>query len=375
MKIMFAGGGTAGHINPALAVAGYIKQRHPDAQLTYVGTPRGMESRLVPQAGIDFYTVDVAGFQRKLSLKNIGRNFSAAYKYALSGKRAKKILTDIKPDVVMGTGGYVSEPVLMQAAKLGIKCCIHEQNAFAGVANKMLAPKVDRVMIAMPEAEKYFNCKQKPVVTGNPVRPSVIEMTKEKAREILGIDSNKFVLLSFGGSLGARRVNETVADVINWHWQSNQIEHFHATGKLGYDMFMGLMNKKGIDTSAPNLHISEYINNMDVLLSAADLVICRSGAITISELAIQGKPSILIPSPNVAENHQYHNAMTLVKADAAMILEEKDLSGQTLTNMVKSVIEDKEKLNKMSINAKKCAIVDTNQRIYDVIMELYKQAK
>lgn len=375
MKIMFAGGGTAGHINPALAVAGYIKQRHPDAQLTYVGTPRGMESRLVPQAGIDFYTVDVAGFQRKLSLKNIGRNFSAAYKYALSGKRAKKILTDIKPDVVMGTGGYVSEPVLMQAAKLGIKCCIHEQNAFAGVANKMLAPKVDRVMIAMPEAEKYFNCKQKPVVTGNPVRPSVIEMTKEKAREILGIDSNKFVLLSFGGSLGARRVNETVADVINWHCQSNQIEHFHATGKLGYDMFMGLMSKKGIDTSAPNLHISEYINNMDVLLSAADLVICRSGAITISELAIQGKPSILIPSPNVAENHQYHNAMTLVKADAAMILEEKDLSGQTLTNMVKSVIEDKEKLNKMSINAKKCAIVDTNQRIYDVIMELYKQAK
>ena len=375
MKIMFAGGGTAGHINPALAVAGYIKKRHPDVELSYVGTPKGMESRLVPQAGIDFYTVDVAGFQRKINFKNIGRNISALYKYALSGARAKKILLDIQPDVVMGTGGYVSEPLLAQAAKLGIKCCIHEQNAFAGVANKMLAPKVDRVMIAMPEAEKFFNSKQKPIITGNPVRPEVIEMTKQKAREILSIDSDRFVLLSFGGSLGARRINQTVADVIDWHWKSGEIEHFHATGKLGNQMFMDLMKQKNIDVTAPNLHISEYINNMDVLLSAADLVICRSGAITVSELAVQAKPSILIPSPNVAENHQYHNAMTLVNSNAAMILEEKNLSGQALTDMVKNLINDKQKLNQMSINAKKCAIFDTNQRIYDVIMELYKQAK
>ena len=374
MKVLFAGGGTAGHINPAIAVAGYIKEKQPDAELCYIGKKGGMEARLVPNAGIEFHSIDVEGIQRKISFANIKRNISAFSKLAMASHNAKKLLLELKPDVVMGTGGYVSGPVLRQAAKLGIKCCIHEQNAFAGVANKMLAPKMDAVMLAMPEAEKYFDCKKKPIVTGNPVRTSVIEMDKETARKMLNLGERPMIL-SFGGSLGARRINETVADVMQWHWKSGKIVHYHATGKFGTELMPRLLEEKGVDMNAENIRVTEYIDNMDVLLAAADLVICRSGAITISELAIQGKPAVLIPSPNVAENHQYHNAMTLVSKGAAAIIEEKDLSGEKLTEVVSGLITDKEKLDTMSKNAKECAIVDTNERIYKVITDLYASIK
>jgi UDP-N-acetylglucosamine--N-acetylmuramyl-(pentapeptide) pyrophosphoryl-undecaprenol N-acetylglucosamine transferase len=370
MKILFAGGGTAGHINPAIAVAGYIKEHRPDAEIYYIGTKRGMESRLVPAAGIDFRTIDVEGFQRKLSLENIKRNISAASKLMAASRNARKLLLEIRPDVVMGTGGYVSGPVLREAVKLGIKTCIHEQNAFAGVANKMLAPKVDTVMLAMPEAEKFIKPKKKPVITGNPVRESVIHMRRDEARSRLGLDERPMIL-SFGGSLGARRINETVADVIAWHWQSGKYIHFHATGKYGTELMPELLNKKHVDMNAENLHITEYIDNMDLCLAAADLVICRAGAITISELMAQGKPAILIPSPNVAENHQYYNAMTLVNKNAAVIIEEKDLTGEKLTEEVKRLITDQNLLDQMSQNSKKSAILDVNERIYRVITDLY----
>ncbi len=370
MKILFAGGGTAGHINPALAVAGYIRSRHPEAQLFYIGTKRGLESKLVPEADIPFYTIDVEGFQRKLSLNNIKRNLSAASKLLSASKNARKLLLEIKPDVVMGTGGYVSGPVLREAHRLGIKCCIHEQNAFAGKANKMLAPDMDAVMLAMPEAEKYFRLKKPAVVTGNPVRESVINMDKQRAREQLGIDSRP-MLLSFGGSLGAKRINEAAADVMQWHTGSGKYQHFHATGKYGVELMPRLLEQRNVDIKSPELHITEYISNMDVLLAAADLVICRSGAITVSELAIQGKPSVLIPSPNVAENHQYFNAMTLVSKGAARLVEEKDLNRDSIVAAVSEILENPDKLKEMSAAARKSAIIDTNERIYRVIMELY----
>lgn len=374
MRVLFAGGGTAGHINPAIAVAGYIRSKQPDAEMYYIGRKGGMEERLVPAAGINFHGIEVSGFQRQLNWENIKYNINAASQLASASRNARRLLLDIKPDVVMGTGGYVSGPVLRQAAKLGIKCCIHEQNAFAGVANKMLAPKVDAVMLAMPDAEKYFKAKNKPIVTGNPVRESVINMTKQKARGILGMDERPMIL-SFGGSLGARRINETVADVMAWHWKSGQIVHYHATGEYGIELMPKLLAEKGVDLNCENIHITEYIDNMDVMLAAADLVICRSGAITISELAVQGKPSVLIPSPNVAENHQYHNAMTLVSRGAAAIVEEKDLTGEKLTQTVSELITDKARLEKMSQNARKCAITDTNERIYRIIMKLYESTK
>ncbi|MBE6733579.1 MAG: undecaprenyldiphospho-muramoylpentapeptide beta-N-acetylglucosaminyltransferase [Ruminococcaceae bacterium] len=373
MHILFAGGGTAGHINPALAVAGYIKEKHPDAKISYIGTADKLEARLVPEKGYEFRTIDVAGFQRKITVKNIIRNVTAAKKAVTSSINAAKILAELKPDIVVGTGGYVSGPVLREAAKMGIKTAIHEQNAYPGVTTKMLSGKVDKVMLAMREAEKYLKLKSKPIVTGNPVRSELLNVNREEARAALGITDDRPVLLSFGGSLGARRINEAVTELIKWHNGSGKFYHIHATGKVGYDTMLSALKNDNISLSS-EIDIREYINNMDICMAAADLVICRAGAITLSELSACRKPSVLIPSPYVAENHQFHNAMTLKKCGAAEIIEEKDLNGELLIDKVSHLIENKPKLEKMAQAANGSAIVDANQRIYKVLMELYTGA-
>ncbi len=370
MHILFAGGGTAGHINPALAIAGYIREKHPDAHISYIGTPDKLEAKLVPEAGYNFRTISVAGFQRQISLENIGKNISAARKAVTSSIAAKKILKEIQPDVIIGTGGYVSGPVLRQAVKMGIKTAIHEQNAFPGVTTKMLAPNVDAVMLAMPEAEKYLKLNKKPYITGNPVRQELLNMTREKAREKLGIDNDSMLILSFGGSLGAMKINEAITGFIKWHNGTNKFYHIHGTGKSGYDGFNASL--KDISLS-DKIDVREYIKDMDVCMAAADLIICRAGAITLSELLACGKPSILIPSPYVAENHQFHNAMTLKNIGAAEIIEEKELTAQKLIDVVSQLVEDKSRLAQMADAARKGAIIDSNKRIYDIVMQLYNQ--
>lgn len=367
MKILFAGGGTAGHINPALAIAGYIKERHPDAQISYVGTADKLEAKLVPEKGYEFYTIDVAGFQRKLTVKNIGRNISAVKKAVVSSADSKEILKRVQPDIVVGTGGYVSGPVLRQAQKLGFKTAIHEQNAFPGVTTKMLAKNADCIMLAMPEAEKYLKLNKKPVITGNPVRTELLSVTRGEARARLKLDDRPMIL-SFGGSLGARRINEAVTGLIKWHNPTEKFYHIHATGKTGFEAMSENLKAEKL---SPLIDVREYINDMDICMAAADLVICRAGAITLSELQVLGKPSILIPSPYVAENHQYHNAMTLKKAGAAEVLEEKDLSEKSLIDAVSLLIENKPLLAKMSESALKHAINDANERIYQQLMRLY----
>ncbi len=367
MHILFAGGGTAGHINPALAVAGYIKERHPDAKISYIGTAEKLEAKLVPEKGYDFYTIDVAGFQRKPTLQNVARNISAVKKAITASKRCKDLLKELKPDIVVGTGGYVSGPVLKTAQKLGFKTALHEQNAFPGITTKMLASNADVIMLAMPEAKKYLKLNKEPVITGNPVRNELLNMTKEQARKTLGIDERP-LLLSFGGSLGARAINESVAELIKAHSNSEKFYHIHATGKFGYEAFNeSIKNIKLPDT----VDIREYISDMDICMAAADLVVCRAGAITLSELQALKKPSVLIPSPYVAENHQYHNAMTLKKAGCAELIEEKDLNGEKLIETVGRLIENKPRLEKMSECASKSAILDANERIYNVLMKLY----
>lgn len=369
MHILFAGGGTAGHINPALAVADYIKQRHPDAKISYIGTKDKLESVLVPKKGYDFYTIEVAGFKRKISLKSVKANIDAAVKAVTASKKAKELLKELKPDIVVGTGGYVSGPVLREAAKLKIKTAIHEQNAYPGVTTKLLAKNANVVMLAMPEAERHLNLKKKPVITGNPVRTELSLLSREEAREKLGFDDRPMIL-SFGGSLGARHINEAVETLIENYYDKGKIYHIHGTGKVGYKAMTEHLKEKGVTLPA-EIQVREYIDDMDVCMAAADLVICRAGAITLSELALCGKPSILIPSPFVAENHQYHNAMTLKKAGAAEIIEEKDLTGEKLLETVETMIENKPKLEKMSKAAKDAAISDANKRIYDVLMKLY----
>ena len=372
MKIVFVAGGTGGHINPALAVAGALKEKYPDTKISFIGNRTGMEATLVPKAGYDFFPIDVAGFQRKITLNNIKRNAVAVYRMFKSSVQSEKLLEILKPDIVVGTGGYTCGPVLRKAAKMGIKTATHEQNAFPGVTTKTLCKYVDEVMVAMPDAIKRLPDDRNYIVTGNPVRQSIINTTKEEARKKLGLDMDKPMILSLGGSLGARAVNEAIADVLAWHANSKKYYHFHAIGKYGVSWMPDLIREKGVDfEKLDNLRITEYIYDMDLCMAAADLVINRAGASTISELQVKGMPSILIPSPNVAENHQYYNAKTLADNNAAILIEEKDLTGESLINAIKSIIDDKEKLKQMGENAKKTAVFDANDRICDVIMNLY----
>ena len=368
MKILLAGGGTAGHINPALAIAGYIREKRPDTEFLFIGNKDGMEQRLVPQAGFEIKSIVISGFKRSFSPKNMLENFKTVKRTFSSSVAAKKIIAEFKPDICIGTGGYVSGPVIRTAAKMGIPCIIHEQNAFPGVTNKMLAKSVKKVMLAVPDAKKYFE-KADFVITGNPVRGEILTADKEKSRQELGLDSRP-VILSFGGSLGARKINEAVADLVARSGQDGRYQHIHAYGSYG-EWFPSLVKEKGADIEkCDNLDIRPYIDNMPTCMAAADLVICRAGAITLSEIQAMGKPAILIPSPNVAENHQYHNAMALVNKGAAEIIEESELSGELLMKKADKMLIDPQNLAKISENSRKMAIVDANERIYSVVKKI-----
>ncbi len=366
MRIIFAGGGTAGHINPALAVAGYVREQQPDAQILYVGAVGGMEERLVKQAGLEFRGIKISGFSRKLTLLGLKKNVTTLKRIITASIESRKIIEEFKPDICVGTGGYVSGPVLRKAAQMGIPVIIHEQNAFPGITTKMLAHKAEYVMLAVEQAKKFFDDKCKVVITGNPVRKEVISATQKEAKAKLKLDDRP-VILSFGGSLGARKINEAVIELIADTAKTDAFQHIHAYGQFG-QWFLPTLEDKGVRPSEhPNLDIREYINDMQTCLAAADLVICRAGAITLSELQAQGKASILIPSPNVAENHQYHNAMALVSNRAASIIEEKDLTGEVLVRKVKELLSQPDLLREYQQNARKMAICDANERIYAII--------
>ena len=369
MKVLFAGGGTAGHINPALAVAGYLREKEPDAQILYIGAKGGMEERLVPAAGFDFKSITVAGFQRKLNWKNVKRNAAAAVHVFTASREARRIIRGFQPDLCIGTGGYVAGPVVREAMKLKIPSLIHEQNAFPGVTNKMLSKHADRTMLAVIDAQKYLAPEARCVLTGNPVRQEVLRARREEARKKLGLDERPLIL-SFGGSLGARTINEAVADLLVASAQTGKFQHIHGYGQWG-KWFPDLLKEKGVDLKKhPEFDVREYIGDMPDCIAAADLVICRAGAITLSELQAQGRASILIPSPNVAENHQYHNAMALVNRGAAAIIEEKDLKGETLCRKVDELFASPGVIRSLGENAKKMAIVDANARIYKIMKEV-----
>lgn len=370
MKVLLAGGGTAGHINPALAIAGYIKKKQPEAQILFIGNKTGMEQRLVKNAGYDIESITISGFQRSLSPKSVAANIKTVGRTFTSSAEAKRIIKAFAPDICIGTGGYVSGPVVRTAAKLGIPCIIHEQNAYPGVTNKMLSRRVKKVMVAVEAAKKYFEHADV-VITGNPVRGEILTADKKQSRQKLGLDQRPLVL-SFGGSLGAGRVNDAAAELIIRSAKDGRYQHIHAYGGKN-ESFIDMLSQRGVDLSeCPNLDIRPYIDNMDECMAAADLVICRAGAITLSEIQAMGKPAVLIPSPNVAENHQYHNAMALVNKGAAELIEESDLTGESLIGTVDRMLGDTEKLNKIAENCKKMAITDANERIYSVIKKVLK---
>lgn len=371
MRILIAAGGTAGHINPALAIAGALKQAVPDAEIHFAGRKAGMEFGLVTKAGYTFHHIEINGFQRKISLQNVKRNLVAVYHLALSGPRTRAILREVQPDLVIGCGGYVSGPVVRAAAKAGIHTAIHEQNAFPGVTNKLLAKDVDVVFAASAAAVEKLGAPEKTIVVGNPVRPEILQMRTQRAaaRAKLGAGT-RTVILSFGGSLGARRINEVVGALCGWEQKTHQnILHLHATGQYGVQLFKDLEKTEGF-TPGPNLDVREYIDNMPQLLAASDLVIARSGALTLAELEVMGRASVLIPSPNVAENHQYHNAMELQRAGAAIVIEEKNLTGEKLIETVQELLATPGNLAKMGENAKTLGKPESLTLITEKLLEL-----
>lgn len=369
-KILFATGGTGGHINPALAVAGYIRENYPKAEILFVGTADRMEAQLVPTAGYDFKTIEIQGFSRELNFEGLKHNIKTVNLLFKSEGQAKKIIEDFKPDVVIGFGGYVSGPVLSVAARMGIPTAVHEQNAFPGVTNKNLAKKVDVVMLTAPEAEKLLKPKNPCVVTGLPIRGEIISANKEFARAEMKLDSRPLIL-SMGGSLGARAINEVVKYLILHRFEKKDCYYLHATGKAGASMIDDI--GKDVDLNAnTQIMLREYINDMDRCLAAADLVVCRAGASSLSEIQALGKPSILVPYPYAAENHQYYNAKTMSDRDAAILIEEKDFTGERLLSEVEKLLSKPERLKKMGENARAMAILDASQRITECVCKIVK---
>ncbi len=367
MRVLFAAGGTGGHINPALAVAGEIRRRYPNAAILFVGTKEKMEARLVPAAGYDFKTIRISGFKRGFSPSEIKENLLTVKRMFTASAQAKKIIKEFKPDAVVGFGGYISGPVVRAAEKMGIPTAIHEQNAYPGVANKALARRVDKVMLTVSAAADRMTCKNPPVVTGMPVRAELLNADRDFSRAELGITGDVPLILSMGGSLGARAVNEAMVELIAHKAKKNDCIFIHAMGQYGL-WVPDKLKEKSVDTnSAPNVHIREYIDDMARCLSAADLVIGRAGASSLSEIEALGKASILIPSPNVTENHQYHNAMALAEKSAAVLIEEKDLTGERLIREVDALLSDRARLKSIGDNAKKLAITNAQEKIADIV--------
>lgn len=370
MKVLFAAGGTGGHINPALAAAQELRRRMPDAQILFVGTAEKMESKLVPKAGFDFKTIDISGFQRSFAPSDIIHNLGTLRRLLFVTGQCKRIIAEFDPDVVVGFGGYVSGPVVRTAHKLGIKTAIHEQNAFPGKTNIALSKYADAVMLTSPNAEKHLKCTVKPTVTGLPVRKELLCADREDARKKLGIPDGVSVVLSTGGSLGAESINNVMCDVIPHFADEKKLFFIHGYGQLGR-FVPERLREKGLDPDAvPNARVSEYIYDMATCMSAADLVISRAGASSLAEIEALGKASLLVPSPYVAENHQYYNAMALVEKNAAILIEQKELTSDKVADIVKSLEEDPKKFRDIGVNARNLAVADAQKKICDIIVSL-----
>ena len=354
------GGGTGGHVNPALAIAGTIMENEPESEIAFVGTPRGIENKLVPKAGYKLYHVDVMGLRRSLSLKNI----KAAYLALTSPAKAKKIIKEFKPDIVIGTGGYVSWPVCKAAAKMGVPTALHESNAVPGMAVRMLSASADRIFLNFEKAGEGLECKDKLMLVGCPMLGSFNKITKAEARERLGIPEDKTVILSFGGSLGAEKVNEAVLHLMKeYTGKCENIIHTHATGAIEKEIAFGQFSEMGL-SQYKGLELLEYIYDMPYRMAAADIIISRAGALTVSELSLCGKCAVFIPSPNVTDDQQFKNANVLVEKGAAALLRETADLPEKLTDVVRELCESPEKRREMEEKIKAFAITDANKRIY-----------
>lgn len=370
-RIIFTCGGTAGHVNPAIALAQLMQERDPRRQVLFVGADRGLEKDLVPKAGYPFRTVHISSFHRSLRPAELKHNLISAANLIRAPREAKAILRQFQPDVVIGTGGYASYPLVKAAAKAGIPTAIHESNMVPGLTTEVLAGYADRVMVGFEACREHYRHPEKVVVTGTPVREDFFRLTKEEAKRQLGVDDGRPLIVSFWGSLGASGMNRQMADFLALEAVKEPFHHIHGAGKSGYPALLELLKEKGVDLKDhPALQVREYIYDMALVMRAADLVLCRAGASTISELTALGVPAVIVPSPYVTNNHQEKNARVLEQAGAAAVVLEKDSSGQALFQTACGILHQEARRSAMEEAMASLGIRDAAERIYQTILEI-----
>ncbi len=371
MNVIFTCGGTGGHINPAIAVANLLKERHPDSNILFIGAKGHMEERLVPKAGYELVCLPGTGLSRKLNFTGFKTNCKAVAHVLSAISQCKKIIRDFKPDVILGTGGYASFPALYVGSLMGIPTCVHESNAVPGLTTKMIAGRADKVLVSFAESAAHYPKQHKVEVVGMPVRKEFITTNQAAAKKTLGLDNRPVVVSAFG-SLGAKNMNIAMMDMFDDEQHANfPFQHIHATGTYGWEWMPEALDGLGIDYNGNSgIDVREYIYNMPEVMAAADVVISRAGAATCNEIGAAGKPSILIPSPNVTNNHQEKNARILQERGAAILVLENECSGQALFDTVCSMIRDTERMESMSKAAREMVILDSAERICDILEAL-----
>ena len=360
-RIILSGGGTGGHIYPAIAIANELKSRYPESEFLFVGAMDKMEMEKIPEAGYEIEGLWISGIQRKLTLKNL----IFPLKLIVSLLRSRKILKTFKPNVVIGTGGFASGPLLQVAASKKIPCLIQEQNSYPGITNKILSKKVNKICVAYDGLDRFFP-KDKIVKTGNPIRQDLLEIDNKtiKAKDTFGLKHGKHTLLVLGGSLGARKINELIERELEF-FQTHNVQVIWQCGKLYYQEYKIYNNQEDVQ-------VHPFLNNMDFAYAASDIIISRAGAGSVSELCVVGKPVIFIPSPNVAEDHQTKNAMAIVEKDAAMLINESDLEVD-FENKFSQLVNSIERREELGSNIKKLALVNATKDIADEVEKLLKQ--
>ena len=371
MNVVFTCGGTGGHINPAIAVADLWKQQHPDSNILFIGAKDRMEEELVPKAGYRLYTIPASGMSRERSFRGLKENVQAVSNVLHAIGKCKKVLREFQADVVVGTGGYASFPALYAASLLKIPTCVHEANAMPGLTTRMIAGRADRVLVCFPESARYYRNPEKVETVGMPVRQEFIFTGKEEARRELELDDRPVLLTAFG-SQGAKVMNQVMLEFIKLEQEAGYpFQHIHATGSYGWQWMPDELERMGINLAGKDgITVLEYIYNMPTVTAAADVVVSRAGASSCNEIAASGTPAVLIPSPNVTDNHQEKNARALADQGAAVLILEKDCTAQALMKEVRDLLDDRKRYDAMARAVQKMCVVDSAQILCDTILQL-----
>lgn len=371
MRVMFTCGGTGGHINPAIAVANMLRERRLDAEILFVGGEGGMECDLVPKAGFKIETLDPRSFRRGFTPKAIWHNVHGACCTLGALLKARKIIREFQPDVIVGTGGYASFPILKVGTSMGVPACVHESNAVPGLTTRMVADKVSKILVSFAESRDRYKHPERVEVVGMPVRQEFIYTRQEDARKALGLDERPLIVSAWG-SLGAREMNKVIADFFKLEVDAGvPYQHIHATGSYGWKWMPDYVKEKGVDLEkAPGLSMREYIYDMPTVMAAADLIISRAGASSLNEIAASGTPCIIVPSPNVTDHHQEKNAAILADRGAAQVIRESECSAQRLFEETRTILSDPARARAMRRALLDMAVVDSAEQIYKIVVDL-----